>query len=184
MARQREFDEEKVLDALCDVFWEHGFDGTSYAQIMARTGLQKGSLYAAFGDKKSLYMKAINRYDQGAVSGAVTMLRDKKLSGEQRIGFFMDALIEDAETERGRWGCLLCNAATDMAPFDKDAESAVLASMTRLKKAIGEALKDAGANSKVELVWATYFGGRILIKAGAKKATLKHLKAQVLASLG
>ena len=68
MARKREFDEEEVLEALCDVFWEHGYDGTSYSQIMAATGLQKGSLYAAFGDKKALYLKAIGRYDQQAVT--------------------------------------------------------------------------------------------------------------------
>ena len=62
MARQREFDEDKVLDALRDVFWEHGYDGTSYSNIMAATGLQKGSLYAAYGDKRALYQKALSRY--------------------------------------------------------------------------------------------------------------------------
>lgn len=180
MARKREFDEDKVLEALCDVFWEHGFDGTSYAQIMAATGLQKGSLYAAFGDKKSLYLKAINQYDRNAVSGAVAMLQDPNLSGSKRIGNLMDALINDAETRRGRWGCLLCNAATDMAPFDMEAENAVMAGMTRLKKAISVALKDTAHPKSVELVWATYFGGRILIKAGADKSTLRALKKQVL----
>ncbi len=183
MARKREFDENKVLEALCDVFWENGYDGTSYAQIMEATGLQKGSLYAAFGDKKSLYIKAINRYDQNSVSGAVAMLRDGKLPGAQRISLLMDALITDAQTERGRWGCLLCNAATDMAPFDTDAESAVMNSMTRFKKAIGEALKDTPTPKAVELVWAAYFGGRVLIKAGATKTTLRALKKQVLAAI-
>jgi len=123
MGRQREFDEEKVLEALQDVFWEHGFEGASYTQIMAATGLQKGSLYAAFGDKKSLYLKAISHYDKGTVGGAVSMLRNDELGGADRIGFLMDALISDAETRKGRWGCLLCNAATDMAPFDPDAET-------------------------------------------------------------
>lgn len=183
MARQREFDEDKVLDALCDVFWEHGYDGASYSQIMAATGLQKGSLYAAFGDKKSLYLKAIGRYDQGAVSGAVSMLRDETLSGAARIGLLMDALITDAETPRGRWGCLLCNAATDMAPFDGDTEAAVMAGMTRLKTAIGAALKETDNPNAAELVWASYFGGRVLIKAGATKTTLRALKRQLIKAL-
>jgi len=183
MARQREFDEDKVVDALRDVFWEHGYDGTSYSQIMAATGLQKGSLYAAFGDKKSLYLKPISRYDQGAVTGAVAMLRDNKLSGEKRISLIMDALIQDAETPRGRWGCLLCNAATDMAPFDEDAESAVMASMTRFKKAIQAATKETANPKTTELVWAAYFGGRVLIKAGASKSAMRALKKQVLESI-
>lgn len=183
MARQREFDEDKVLDALCDVFWAHGYDGTSYSQIMSATGLQKGSLYAAFGDKKSLYLKAIGRYDQQSVTGAVGVLRDTSLSGAARIGFLMDALIGDAETPRGRWGCLLCNAATDMAPYDEDTETVVMASMTRLKNAIGVALKDTGNPKAAELVWATYFGGRVLIKAGARKTALRALKRQLMKSL-
>lgn len=183
MARKREFDEETVLEALCDVFWEHGFDGTSYSQIMAATGLQKGSLYAAFGDKKSLYLKAISQYDKGTVSGAVAMLRDENLAGSKRIGNLMEALINDAETRRGRWGCLLCNAATDRAPFDADAENAVMAGMARLKKAIAVALKDTPHPKSVELVWGIYFGGRILIKAGADKSTLRALKKQVLSAI-
>ena len=74
MARPREFDSDVVLTALRDVFWEHGYEGTSYANITAATGLQKGSLYAAYGDKRSLYLEAIGRYDQENVSDGVAML--------------------------------------------------------------------------------------------------------------
>lgn len=183
MARKREFDEDKVLDALRDVFWQHGYEGTSYAQIMAATGLQKGSLYAAFGDKKSLYHKAISRYDSAAVSGAIAMLRDDSLSGEGRIGLLMDALINDAETPQGRWGCFLCNAATDMSPFDPEIEDKIMGIKNRVKDAIKTALKNTSRPDMAELVWATYFGGRVLIKAGARKATLRALKKQTLTAI-
>ena len=76
MARPREFDQEKVLDALRDVFWQHGYEGTSYADIMQATGLQKGSLYAAYGDKRALYLQALARYDAGEVRAAINMLCD------------------------------------------------------------------------------------------------------------
>ena len=82
MARHREFDEDKVLNALRDIFWEHGFEGTSYADIMAATGLQKGSLYSAFGDKRALYQKTIAR----------------------------NGPVEAAATREGCRACLLCNA--------------------------------------------------------------------------
>jgi len=183
LARRREFDEEKVLDAIRDVFWEFGYDGTSYAQIMSATGLQKGSLYAAFGDKKSLYLNAIRRYDAGAVSGAIAMLTSKTMPGRERIGLLMDALIGDAETRQGRWGCLLCNAAVDMAPFDGDTEQIVTNSMNRFKTAISTALKDTDNPKGSELIWASYFGGRVLIKAGMSKSALKNLKKQVMAQI-
>jgi len=98
MARPREFDTDKVLDALQDVFWERGYEGTSYAHITAATGLRKGSLYSAFQ------------------------------TGAERIDALMQSLVDAAETKRGRWGCLLCNAAVDQAPFDPDTEAAVLKS--------------------------------------------------------
>ena len=129
MARHREFDEDKVLDALRDVFWEHGFEGTSYTQIMKATGLKKGSLYAAFGDKRALYQKALHHYDQQDISSAVNMLRRDSLSPAMRIEILMTGPVDASQTKKGRWGCLLCNAAVDQAPSDKETETSVQASI-------------------------------------------------------
>ena len=183
MARPREFDNDIVLEALCDVFWEHGYEGTSYANIMAATGLKKGSLYAAFGDKRSLYLEALGRYDKGNVSDGVAMLTNENLTGEERIAALMQSLVDAVQTKKGRWGCLLCNAAVDQAPFDKSTETVVLQSMKRMKLGIGQALKDTGAADKTELVWTLYFGGRVIIKSGGSKATLKAIKTQTLSLL-
>ena len=180
MARQREFDEDKVLDALQDVFWEHGYEGTSYADIMKATGLQKGSLYAAFGDKRSLYYQAIGRYDQTNVRDGVAMLRDAALPGKDRIALLMQSLVDAAQTQRGRWGCLLCNAAIDQAPFDPKTEEIVSASMNRIKKGIKFALKGTKGETMSELIWTAYFGGRVVIKSRGSKATLRAIKSQTL----
>lgn len=183
MARPREFDTDKVLDALQDVFWERGYEGTSYAHITAATGLKKGSLYAAFGDKRSLYLEALAKYDTGNVSDGVAMLTNTKLTGAERIGVLMQSLVDAAETKRGRWGCLLCNAAVDQAPFDPDTQTAVLKSMTRMKLAIAKALEGTKAANKVDTVWTLYFGGRVMIKSGASKETLAAIKEQTLSLL-
>ncbi len=183
MPRRREFDEETVLDALQDVFWEHGYEGASYVDIMKATGLQKGSLYAAFGDKRALYYKAIERYDQTNVRDGVTMLRDQTLSGQERIDALMQSLVDAAETRHGRWGCLLCNAAIDQAPFDPQTETMVTASMARIKDGISEALTDTGAADTSELIWTAYFGARVVIKSGGSQKLLTTIKNQVMALL-
>ena len=180
MARPREFDTDKVLNALQDVFWERGYEGTSYAHIMAATGLRKGSLYSAFGDKRALYLEALAQYDTNKVSDGVAKLSNINLTGPERIGALMQSLVDAAETKRGRWGCLLCNAAVDQAPFDKQTETVVLKSMNRMKQAIAKALEDTKAADKVEAIWTLYFGGRVIIKSGASKATLAALKTQTL----
>ena len=183
MARPREFDTDKVLDALQDVFWERGYEGTSYAHITAATGLRKGSLYSAFGDKRALYLEALAQYDSGNVSNGVAMLSNINQTGAERIDALMQSLVDAAETKRGRWGCLLCNAAVDQAPLDPDTETAVLKSMTRIKLAIAKALENTKAANKVEAVWTLYFGGRVMIKSGASKATLAAIKEQTLSLL-
>lgn len=183
MARPREFDTDRVLNALRDVFWERGYEGASYAHIMAATGLRKGSLYSAFGDKRALYIEALAQYNIDNVSNGVAMLSNKNLTGAERIGALMQSLVDAAETKRGRWGCLLCNAAVDQAPFDQQTETVVLKSMMRLKSGIAAALENTKAADKVEAVWTLYFGGRVIIKSGASKATLTAIKEQTLGLL-
>ena len=67
MARPREFDKDEVLDKIIKVFWEHGFEGTSFANLEKETGLKKGSLFAAYGDKATLFCLALKRYQNRAV---------------------------------------------------------------------------------------------------------------------
>ena len=183
MARPREFDTDTVLAALRDVFWEYGYEGTSYANIMAATGLKKGSLYAAFGDKRSLYHEALGHYDKENVSDGVAALANENLTGEARISALMQDLVDAAQTKKGRWGCLLCNAAVDQAPFHQPTETIVQQGMQRMKLAIGKALSETPAADKTELIWTLYFGGRVIIKSGGSKADLRAIKDQVMSLL-
>jgi hypothetical protein len=68
----------------------------------------------------------------------------------------------------------------DQAPFDKPTEDLIVASMGRLKDAISFAVKETRAAGQAELIWMTYFGGRVIVKSGASKTTLKAIKQQVL----
>lgn len=183
MARPRKFDEAKVKNALRDVFWQHGYDGASYSDIMSATGLNKGSLYASFGDKRALYQHAISDYDREFISPGVRTLRDNNLSPKARLDGLFASLIKAAETPEGRWGCLLCNAAIDQSPFDKDVEDTVSASLSRLRKAISYCVKDTPAADKSELIWTSYFGGHVMVKAGYSKAVLKKIRTQMLSLL-
>lgn len=183
MARQREFDEDKVKNALKDIFWQKGYDGTSYSDIMKATGLKKGSLYAAFGDKQALYQIALNRYDQDDVSAGVTMLRDETLAPLERIAALMNATVDATKNKQGRWGCLLCNAASEVAPTDSDVEMSVKKSMDRISKAIEFALAPIGKHAFSGFILASYFGARTMVKAGYDTETLMSVRNGVLKTL-
>lgn len=64
MGRPRGFNADEMLDKVVNVFWQHGYEGTSMATLMAATGLNKPSLYAAFGSKEELFRSALERYWQ------------------------------------------------------------------------------------------------------------------------
>ena len=65
MARPREFDERAVLDAAVQCFWARGYEATSVRDLAQGMGLTSASLYNAFGDKRSLYRRALDHYAVG-----------------------------------------------------------------------------------------------------------------------
>ena len=171
MARPREFDEARVKEALMKVFWEKGYEATSMQDLVDSTGLLKGSLYGAFGDKQALYMIALAHYDQTRIQAGIDMLNGEG-SGREKIAGLFDSVIESARTGVFAGGCLLCNASIEMAPVDTAVENSVKATIRRLQAAITTAIEmatrrtdDAAALSG--LIVSAYFGARVLVKAGA-----------------
>ncbi len=93
MARPRQFDEEKVIESLMNVFWEKGYQATSMQDLVAASGLLKGSLYGAFGDKHAMYLAALKHYDHTRIQGGIDMLNGDG-SARQKIARLFDNVIE------------------------------------------------------------------------------------------
>ena len=72
MGRPREFDTDAALERIMSVFWAKGFEGASMADLVHATGLKKGSLYAAFGDKRAMYHQSLALYDRPHIDAAAT----------------------------------------------------------------------------------------------------------------
>ena len=113
MVRPRQFDEETVLCAARDQFWDAGYAATSLQDLMRVTGLGKGSLYAAFGDKHELFLRVLRRYATSldeAVRGSI----DSKVGG-------CDAAPVDVSTPpRAVW------VMTGLPPFHRSLSSCSL----------------------------------------------------------
>jgi AcrR family transcriptional regulator len=176
MARPRQFDEEKVIEKLMQVFWNKGYEATSMQDLVAATGLLKGSLYGAFGDKQALYMAALKHYDRTRVQAGIDMLGGKG-SPKQKIARLFDCVIESTRQGAFAGGCLLCNASLEMAVVDKQVRSEIKTTIRRLKAAIADALKtklesEDRAASLAAFIVSAYFGTRILARAGAPVAMI------------
>lgn len=118
MGRPREFDEAAVLDAAMQCFWSRGFEATSVRDLTDRTGLTSASLYNAYGDKRGLYRKSLDRYvaQRSAERVEGTELR---LPPRQAIDAFFDEIVARSLNDRQRKGCMLINSAVEIAPHDR-----------------------------------------------------------------
>jgi TetR/AcrR family transcriptional repressor of nem operon len=172
MARPREFNEDQVTEALMEVFWEKGYQAASMQDLVAATGLLKGSLYGAFGDKQALYLVALRHYDRTRIQAGIDMLNSGQGSVEQKVSRLFDSVIESVETGVFAGGCLLCNASVEMAAIDSSVGSEVNSTIRRLQAALVATLTSSGisadeAEASAAFIISTYFGSRVLAKAGA-----------------
>ena len=138
MARPREFDVEKVLREAMEVFWEKGFDGTSFADVEARTGVKKASLFAAYGDKRSLFLKALAAYQESAREAIRTGLT----AGPPReaIRCWFATAAGSAKGDCARRGCLQVNAIVELGPHDADVAALAREHSTLVRAALAEAI--------------------------------------------
>ncbi|WP_263909973.1 TetR/AcrR family transcriptional regulator [Achromobacter sp. 79A6] len=111
--RPREFDRDTALQQAMLAFWQHGYEGTSMADLVAATGLASARLYAAFGSKEALFREAVERYETGDGGFAEAALQ----SADVREA--VEKMLQDAVatyTRRGRpQGCMVVTAATNYA---------------------------------------------------------------------
>jgi TetR/AcrR family transcriptional regulator, transcriptional repressor for nem operon len=117
MARPREFDEAVVLDAAIDRFWQHGYEATSVRDLADEMNIAGASLYNAFGDKHSLYERALNRYLDRTFRERILRL-EPSLPPREAIAAFLREIVKRSVTDKQRRGCMLVNSAIESAPHD------------------------------------------------------------------
>lgn len=184
--RPREFDDKEMLRKIMTLFWQGGYEGISLSRIMKETGLQKASLYAAFGDKRALYLKALSQYHTDIVIAAAAALEAPSAHPETRIQAFLSAPLEGAATGN-RSGCFLCNASADQADLDTGTQKQVTEGFDRLTRALCQPIAelnpglDAQAvKSKARTLLSIYTGLRIMVRSGLPLNDLKPITVTAL----
>lgn len=121
MVRQREFDEEKALDDAMLLFWEKGYKATSLSDLTAKMGIQRPSLYSAFGDKEKLFEAALRKYTKLHASHIRKKLQNN-LSVKEAFHTFFEDLVEEEYKESPNKGCFCINTMVELAPHDEKFE--------------------------------------------------------------
>ena len=186
--RPREFDTEEALDAALLLFWRQGYDGTTLAELTKAMGINMPSLYAAFGNKESLFRRVLDRYLQGPASYLPRALRQPTARRAAET-LFKGAI--GMVMERGRPdGCLLVHGALASGPesgairkeLAKRRAGAEEAVRRRFEIAVeaGELAKDTDVRKLARYIIAVVWGMSVQAAGGATRAQLEEVAAMAM----
>ncbi|MEU8934444.1 helix-turn-helix domain-containing protein [Streptomyces sp. NPDC048409] len=149
MARTKEFDPDAALRSALELFWRRGYEATSMADLVEHLGIGRASLYATFGSKHDLYLKALERYQEDRLP---PLLRDLCRPGPALPA--VRALIrqyaaESAADDLRLRGCLVTNTAAELAPHDPAAARSVERDWDRVETGLHMALARAVAQDEL-----------------------------------
>ncbi|MGC5771814.1 TetR/AcrR family transcriptional regulator [Paenibacillus pabuli] len=117
MVRQREFDTDKALDAAMQIFWDKGFEAASLSDLTSAMGIQRPSLYAAFGDKKELFEAALRKYTTLHAAQVRSMLQHNP-SVREAFRTLFEHIGAEGDVTQPRHGCFCINTMVELAPHD------------------------------------------------------------------
>ncbi|HEU5032212.1 MAG TPA: TetR/AcrR family transcriptional regulator [Spirillospora sp.] len=191
MARPRQFEEERAVEAAMRAFWESGYEATSTQELCEATGLGRSSIYNTFSSKHDLFARALTLYMEIRTANIVEALEDAGRPVRDRLrtvlGWAVTAPADDPV------GCLVVNSMIELAPRDEDVAELLRKDqetrLAALRAAIGsgqrsgeiDAGKDAGALA--HFVVAVIGGMRVAARGGADERTLGAIAETAMAAV-
>jgi TetR/AcrR family transcriptional regulator, transcriptional repressor for nem operon len=140
--RPRGFDTEAAVERAMGVFWSRGYHGTALPDLLRATKLSRGSLYAAFGDKHSLFLRALDRYIGDALARIDVELapRHPPVDG---LRAYLAGYVDRTSGANGRRGCLLVATAMELAGQDVEVGRRVANFFKAMEAKLADALSRA-----------------------------------------
>jgi len=190
MGRNREFDIDKVLEAVLRVFWRKGYEGSSYADLTEAAGVQRPSLYSAFGNKEDLFRTALVRYNDRYLDympEALALARAREV-----VEYLLDRAVDLTTRYPDRLGCLVINgllAGSDEAePIRLALIEARSAQEARLRRRLERAKDEEDLDAKADpavlagFVMTVQHGIAVQAKSGIGRMMLQAVVRQALSA--
>ena len=183
MVGVRQFDEKEMIATALDVFWRKGLHDATMQDLAVATGVQRGSLYNAYGDKEAIFQRAFDQY-----AGQLTEACSKALAeGDDiaaRLRNFLDLLIVNMTTGSPPRGCLTTRTALDAAISSEAVRQRVQGMLTRLEQLVAQAIGSAPdkrlavkANRLARVVVTFTRGLAVMERAGYSRKQLRETAA-------
>lgn len=193
MPRPKEFNPDEALEKAMQVFWHKGYEATSMEDLLTAMNLNRGSLYATFGDKRELFLKAMDLYCTSGGIGSRLSILNQPGPAIPLIRQFVSAMLEFGLSDPQRRGCLMTNTVMELAPHEKDialkvsrrlqmAEEGFFQLLTRAKRE-GELANDKDPRALARVLVTMMQGTIVMIKAGTPADVVRQTAETALSIL-
>jgi TetR/AcrR family transcriptional repressor of nem operon len=192
MARPREFDEEEALGQVMRVFWDQGYQASTFEDLTKAADVRKQSLYGVFGDKRSLFLKALALYRTQVLSRTrqVVSEADSPIEGIARL---MRYAARPPGPKDGPSGCLMSNTALEIGLSDSDVAAELKRTFRATEEILTAAVKKGQERGEIttrfdsaaigQSLANTINGLRILQNTGATSQQMKTVVEMALATI-
>lgn len=132
MPPEKSFDTSEVVDRAMHAFWARGYEATSVQDLVDRTGVNRGSLYATFGDKRGLFLAALRAYDRNMRAARLADL-EAKYPPRDAIRRLLRTFVDPVAQGGDNRGCFLTNSALELAAHDPEVAKIVARSQEQIE---------------------------------------------------
>jgi AcrR family transcriptional regulator len=179
MVGMRQFDDEEVIATALDVFWRKGLHDATMQDLAAATGVQRGSLYNAYGDKEAIFLRAFDQYTEEFLETAANALAEGDAAA--RLRNFFNVIIVNMTSGSPPRGCLTTRTALDAAMSSTAVRERVQDLLGRLEQLVSKAIRLApgkrlaiDANRLARVVVTFTRGLAVMERAGYSRKQLKE----------
>jgi TetR/AcrR family transcriptional regulator, transcriptional repressor for nem operon len=190
VARTKEFEPLEALDAAMELFWRKGYEAASMRELLSAMDIGRGSFYDTFGDKHTLFLSAIDRFQDVRTFWIEEALHGGGLDSVDEV--FTRSLDGLFQFQPPR-GCLLANSSVELAPHDPEVAARISDYISRTEDAFqgalerardwGEIPSDSDPRALARFLVNTLHGMRVLARAGADREMLEDTVRVALGAL-
>lgn len=145
MSRPVEFDTEKAVDKALLLFWRKGYQATSLAELLEAMGISRSSFYAAYGDKRSLFLVCLDRFADRTQD--LLQQARKSMAPLEALQFFFEDHLERPARGKTNLGCMMVNAILEMSNVDEGLSERASRRLADMERLFQETLCDAGCSA-------------------------------------
>ena len=184
MARTKDFDENEVLAKAIQLFWHKGYNGTSMQDLVDTLGISRSSLYDTYTDKHTLFIKALESYQQAGVLKIQQIINETD-SAKETIRKLLELVATDLAGDKQQKGCFMVNAEVEVAPHDQEVNRVVCNNDQQMEHVFYEVIKkgqetgeiknNQNARALARFIFTTIKGIRVSAKSTSDRSVFDDI---------